>query len=97
MRELTVSSAWSTAIPHLRSWPLVIAAITMLSVAPIDFNRHFDGLKLSLAEAASQCAAQPVADSRCPQAACIKAGPCYAGIFYQARGCLRWRCTGKRR
>ena len=98
MRKLTPPFARSAAIPRLRSWLLAIAATTMLSVLPINFDPHFDGLSISPAQAAvQQCAAQPQTGSGCARASCLKAGPCYFGIFYQPRACLKWRCAGKRR
>jgi hypothetical protein len=27
----------------------------------------------------------------------MKAGPCYFGILYQQRACLKWRCAKARR
>jgi hypothetical protein len=93
MRKLTTPFARSVAI--LRSWLLAIAATTMLSVLPINFDRQFDGLSISLAHAAvAQCTPQPLIGSGCARASCMKAGPCYIGAFYQPRACLRWRCTG---
>jgi hypothetical protein len=98
MRKLTTSFARSAAIPPLRSWLLAIAGTTMLSMLPINFDRQFEGLRSSSAQAAvPQCAAQPQISSRCAQPSCMRVGPCYFGVFYQPRACLRWRCTAKRR
>ena len=96
MRKLTTPFARLVAIPRLRSWLLAIAATTMLSVLPINFDRQFDGLSISLAHAAvAQCAPQPLIGS-CARASCMKAGPCYLGLLYQPRACLKWRCIGTR-
>ena len=93
MRKLTTLFTRSTAMPRLMSWLLAIAASTMLSVLPINFDRQFDGFSISMARAAvQQCAAQPQISSGCARASCMKAGPCYFGIFYQPRACLKWRC-----
>ena len=93
MRKLTTLFTRSTAMPRLTSWLLAIAASTMLSVLPVNFNRQFDGLSISLAQAAvRQCATQPVISSGCARASCVRAGPCYLGFFYQPRACLKWRC-----
>ena len=82
----------------MRKSLLAIAATTMLSVLPINLDRQLDGLSVSPAQAAvAQCAPQPLISSACARASCIKAGPCYLGIIYQQRACLKWRCTGKRR
>jgi hypothetical protein len=94
MRKLTISSTRSAAILRLKSWPLTITAALMLSVLPIKLG----ALKFSSAEAAvPQCAAQPQISNRCAQSSCMKAGPCYFGIVYQPRACLKWRCTKARR
>jgi hypothetical protein len=98
MSKLTTPFSWWAVIPRLKSWLLATAATTMLSVLPINFDRQFDGLSISPAQAAAQqCAAQPQISSGCARASCMKAGPCYFGVFYQPRACLKWRCTGKRR
>jgi hypothetical protein len=96
MRKPTTPFARSAAIPRLRLWLLAIAATTMLSVLPINFDRQFDGLSISPAQAAAarQCALQPLISSNCARASCMKAGPCYLGVIYQPRACLKWRCTG---
>jgi len=94
MVELRTSSSRVDIIPRLTSSWLVIAATTMFSLLPINFDGHLKGLSFSSAEAAVQCAPQPLS---CARARCVRVGPGYAGLFYQARGCLRWSCSGKRR
>jgi hypothetical protein len=57
----------------------------MVLVVSINFDRQLDGLRIASAQAAAQqCAAQPLISTRCPQASCIKAGPCYLGVFLSA-------------
>ena len=72
MRKLTTLFTRSTAMPRLTSWLLAIAASTMLSVLPINFDRQFDGFSISMARAAvQQCAAQPQISSGCARASCM--------------------------
>ena len=98
MRKLKVPFARPAANPRSRLWLAAIAATTMVLVLSINVDRQLHGLSIASAQAAAQqCAAQPLISAGCPQASCIKAGPCYLGVFYQARACLKWRCVGKRR
>jgi hypothetical protein len=95
MRMVAIPSAWPAIIPRSKLWLLIIAT---LSVLPLNFDRQFDGLTILAAQAAvPQCAAKPQVSSRCPQSSCMKAGPCYFGILYQQRACLKWRCAKARR
>jgi hypothetical protein len=96
MAQLRTSSGRPGVTPRLPSWCLVVAATAMFSALPLNFDGQLNVLRLSSAEAAAQCAAQPLLGSGCAQTRCVRAGPCYAGLFYQARGCLRWSCSGRR-
>jgi hypothetical protein len=82
MRKLKAPFARPLANPRSRLWLPAIAATTMVLALSINVDRPLHGSSIASAQAAAQqCAAQPLISTRCPQASCIKAGPCYLGVF----------------